>query len=87
MLRGRKWECLAPIRTIVGERTKLNYPFGVTVEGDGDVYVANLFMQEAPKNRGSVTVYGRRANGNRAPIRKIKGRETGLGGPNEITIH
>jgi len=75
---------------ITGDRTKLNYPFGVAVAGDGDVYVANTFtlkFQEAPKNRGSVTLYAAGADGNAAPIRTIEGPQTGLAGPNEIVIH
>jgi hypothetical protein len=81
---------VAPIRTITGDRTRLNYPFGVAVAADGEVYVANTFtqkFQEAPKNKGSVTVYAAGANGNKAPIRKIQGRDTGLATPNEIVIH
>ena len=81
---------VAPIRRITGDRTKLNYPFGVAVAGDGDVYVANTFtlkFQEAPKNRGSVTVYAAGADGNKAPIKTIEGPQTGLAGPNEIVIH
>jgi hypothetical protein len=80
---------VAPVRMITGDRTELSYPFGVAVAGDGDVYVANTFtlkFQEAPKNSGSITVYAAGANGNRAPIRKIQGRNTGLADPNEIVI-
>jgi hypothetical protein len=82
---------VAPIRRITGDRTKLNYPFGAAVDSDGNVYVTNTFtlkfMQEASKNKGSVTVYAAGANGNRAPLRKIQGPNTGLAGPNEIEIH
>ncbi|HEX7702959.1 MAG TPA: hypothetical protein VF403_19610 [Kofleriaceae bacterium] len=62
----------APFRTITGPTTMLSLPIGLTVDHDGDVYVAN-------RTGSSVTVYGPTATGDVAPIRSLTA--TGMGSP------
>jgi hypothetical protein len=78
---------VAPIRTISGQKTKLKSTYlGLALDSSKNVYVVN-------RNRGLycrsrfhchwighnyVTVYAARANGNKAPIRRIGGSETGM---------
>ena len=50
----------APFRTITGPSTMLSLPIGLTVDHDGNVYVAN-------RTGSSVTVYGPTATGDAAP--------------------
>jgi hypothetical protein len=44
-----------------------------------DIFVANF-------NNNSVTVYGRTANGDVAPVRTISGASTGLGRPTFLAV-
>ena len=62
----------APFRTITGPSTMLSLPIGLTVDHDGNVYVAN-------RTGSSVTVYGPTATGDVAPIRSLTA--TGMGSP------
>jgi len=59
----------APWRTIRGPNTGLRNPFDVTVDGDGQIFVANL--GDPPGLQPSVTVYGRDATGDVRPVRTI----------------
>jgi hypothetical protein len=70
----------APIRTIAGEKTKLDLPAAVVLDSSGVVYVAN----SGPSS--SVTVYGANAQGNVAPVRTISGADTQLDRPNGIVV-
>lgn len=62
----------APFRTIAGATTMLSLPIGITVDHDGNVYVAN-------RTGSSVTVYGPTATGDVAPIRTLTA--SGMGSP------
>jgi hypothetical protein len=61
-----------PIRRITGSLTGLASPEQIAADRSGNLYVAN--------SSGSITVYPPTATGNVAPLRKIAGAATGLGG-------
>jgi hypothetical protein len=61
-----------PVRRITGSLTGLASPEQIAADRSGNLYVAN--------SSGSVTVYPPTATGNVAPLRKIAGAATGLGG-------
>src|ERR1700760_1002795 len=61
-----------PIRRITGALTGLSSPEQIAADRSGNLYVAN--------SSGSITVYAPTATGNVAPLRKIAGPATGLGG-------
>jgi hypothetical protein len=75
-----------PIRQIKGSRTKLQNPFGVAADANGNIYVANAAGKHAD-NHGSVTVYGPNASGNAKPMRTIGGSNTGLDKPSGIALN
>jgi hypothetical protein len=56
----------APIRTITGDGTGLNNPFGVALNVSGTLHVANY-------QGNNVLEYASGATGNAAPIRTISG--------------
>jgi sugar lactone lactonase YvrE len=62
----------APLRRITGSLTGLSSPEQIAADRSGNLYVAN--------SSGSITVYAPTATGNVAPVRKIAGTATGLGG-------
>ena len=57
---------VAPIRTIAGSNTGIAGPYGVAVDAQGSIYVAN-------GSGNTITIYAPSANGNVAPIRAISG--------------
>jgi 6-phosphogluconolactonase (cycloisomerase 2 family) len=61
-----------PVRRITGSLTGLAAPEQIAADRSGNLYVAN--------SSGSITVYPPTATGNVAPLRKIAGTATGLGG-------
>jgi sugar lactone lactonase YvrE len=61
-----------PVRRITGSLTGLASPEQIAADRSGNLYVAN--------SSGSITVYPPTATGNVAPLRKIAGAATGLGG-------
>jgi DNA-binding beta-propeller fold protein YncE len=64
----------APLRTLQGAATGLNFPRAVAVDSaNNELVVAN---QGTPTN--SITVYARTASGNTAPLRTLQGAATGL---------
>jgi DNA-binding beta-propeller fold protein YncE len=69
-----------PLRTIQGERTKLDFPMGLA----GDP----LNNEFAVANNGdsSVLVFSRSAAGNVAPVRVIAGAKTGINRPMGVAI-
>jgi len=68
---------VAPLRTISGAATGLNGPLGNAVDTvNNELAVANFVPGSS-----SVTVYGRTANGNVAPLRTLQGAATGLNIP------
>jgi hypothetical protein len=74
----------APVATIVGSKTKLNYPGQLSEDANGDLYVSNVVG--APGSPPSdVLVFKHGANGNVAPIRVIAGPHTGLSAAYGVT--
>lgn len=65
---------VAPLRTISGDLTGLEVPYGVALDTAGNLYVTN-------GNPSIITVYAPGARGNVAPIRTIRGALTGLNNP------
>jgi hypothetical protein len=69
---------VAPSQLISGSNTELDYPTGVAVDSNDNIYVTN--------GNNSILVYAAGASGNVAPMRRIKGRSTGLHHPKSIAI-
>ena len=66
---------VAPLRTIQGPLTQLDWPMGIAVdEVNNEIIVAN-------NGDSSVLIFARTANGNAAPTRVIRGSLTGITGP------
>jgi len=66
---------VAPIRTIQGEKTGLNWPMAIDVDRTrNEIAVAN-------DGDSSVRIFRRTDSGNVAPVRVIKGPRTGITGP------
>ena len=73
---------VAPLRTIVGENTKLWFPTGLAVLSDGSFAVVNGEVTDPTDPLGGkvVHVFAPDASGNAAPTRSIVGEQTGLDG-------
>jgi DNA-binding beta-propeller fold protein YncE len=70
----------APIRTIQGPRTLMNWPTAIAVHPDrGEIFVAN-------DTADTVTVYRADASGDAAPIRVLKGRRSLIKNPTGIAV-
>lgn len=66
---------VAPLRTVVGNKTELNWPSGIAVDTvHNEIAVANTAS-------GNVLIFSRTASGNAAPLRVIQGPHTGLSIP------
>src|SRR6266850_537929 len=63
-----------PTATIAGGNTGLSSPFGIALDGAGNIYVANI-------GNNSITVYPAGASGNATPTATIAGGNTGLSDP------
>jgi DNA-binding beta-propeller fold protein YncE len=71
---------VAPLRTITGPLTQLDWPMGVAVdEANNEIYVAN-------NGDNSLLVFKRTANGNVQPDRVIRGAATGIKGPMGVAL-
>ena len=71
---------VAPLRTIVGPLTQLDWPMGVAVdEANNEIFVAN-------NGDNSVLVFKRTAAANIQPERVIRGAATGIKGPMGVAI-
>ena len=71
---------VAPVRHIVGPKTQLNWPTGISVDPNrGEIYVSNAAGD-------SINVYSATATGDIAPIRQIKGPKTLLRNPNGVSV-
>src|SRR6267143_1111165 len=68
-----------PTATIAGGNTGLSAPFGIALDGAGNIYVANI-------NNNSITVYAAGASGNATPTATIAGGNTGLNLPRGIAL-
>ena len=66
--------CITSPRKIAGSSTRLAHPFGIAVDGSGEIVVLNF-------SRPSITVYAPGASGNVAPVRRIAGPDTRLVSP------
>jgi DNA-binding beta-propeller fold protein YncE len=70
----------APIRTIAGPKTQLNWPAHIYVDREhGDLYVAN-------DAGNSILVFRETDNGDVAPARVLKGSQTGLRNPTSLFV-
>ena len=69
---------IAPLTAISGIATMLAEPAGITVDRNGNIYVANL--------SNIVTEYSPGSNGNAAPIATIAGPDTMLAAPDAIAL-
>ncbi|MGH7813206.1 MAG: SBBP repeat-containing protein [Candidatus Binataceae bacterium] len=80
---------VAPISTITGSNTGLDYPYAIAVDSSGNVYVANCSYScglDLTPESDSITVYPAGSNGNAAPIATITGSNTGLYAPLGIAV-
>ena len=68
----------SPTATISGLNTGLNGPSGITLDGSGNLYVANSL--------NSITVYDAAASGNASPTVTISGSNTALNFPNSVAL-
>lgn len=67
----------APVRQIVGDKTGLYDANAITLDSQGNMYVAN---------GSSITVYAASATGNEPPLRRISGSKTGLAVPEGLAV-
>jgi DNA-binding beta-propeller fold protein YncE len=71
---------VAPLRTIAGPVSQIDWPMGVAVdEVNNEIFVAN-------NGDNSVLVFARTATGNVQPKRVIRGAATGIKGPMGVSI-
>jgi len=71
---------VAPLRTISGPQTQIDWPMGVAVdEANNELIVAN-------NGNNSVLVFQRTATGNAPPKRVIRGSLTGIKGPMGVAV-
>jgi len=71
---------IAPLRTIAGPLSQIDWPMGVAVdEANNELFVAN-------NGDNSVLVFARTANGNAQPKRVIRGAATRIKGPMGVAI-
>ena len=69
---------MAPLRTIQGPNTKLNWPLGIYLDPvNGQLVVAN-------SGDNSILFFDKNANGDVAPARVIKGLATAIDGPSGV---
>src|SRR5262249_32439556 len=68
-----------PLRIIQGSKTQLNWPGAMSLDPDGNLYVANDMAH-------SILVFRASDRGDVAPIRVIKGDKTGLSNPIGIFV-
>lgn len=71
---------VAPLRTIAGPLSQIDWPMGVAVdEVNNEIFVAN-------NGDSSVLVFARTASGNVQPKRVIRGPATGIKGPMGVAV-
>lgn len=69
---------VAPIAIISGEATGLAFPSAITLDPNGDIYVANAETANTKSYLPSITVYAAGSAGNTPPVATITGSNTGL---------
>jgi sugar lactone lactonase YvrE len=72
---------VAPVRQITGTGSGLSQPYGITVDGSGNIWVTN--DASASSEPASVVEYSSSSN---TPIRTISGTATQLNGPVAIAL-
>ncbi len=70
---------VAPLTTIAGPRTGLDFPSGIALDARGAVYVTNA-------TNNSITIYAPGSSGDAAPVATISGSNTGLEWPAAIAL-
>jgi sugar lactone lactonase YvrE len=77
---------VAPVATIAGSNTGLNWPIAIAVDAAGRIYASNIDQLNQGNDR--ITIYAAGATGNVAPVAAIGGPNTGLGpsGPWGIAV-
>jgi len=75
---------VAPLDTIKGGSTKLDYPDGIALDSSGNIYAASEDCKSS--STCSITEYAAGSNGNVAPTNTIEGAATGLKQPAGIAI-
>jgi hypothetical protein len=71
---------VAPLRTIAGPLSQIDWPMGVAVdEASNELFVAN-------NGDNSILVFARTAAGNAQPKRVIRGAATGIKGPMGVAV-
>jgi sugar lactone lactonase YvrE len=74
----------APVTTISGANSGINYAVGIALDSAGRVYLSNY---QGGGGSGSITVYASGTTGNTPPIATITGSATLLSNPIGIAIH
>jgi DNA-binding beta-propeller fold protein YncE len=70
----------APLRTIEGDSTKLDWPMGIAEDPVHDTIVV------ANNGDNSILIFDRKRGGNVAPVRTIHGDQTGINRPMGISV-
>ena len=71
---------VAPVRTITGAKTQLNWPTGIAIDAErGEIYVANDMRNE-------ILVFDAAADGDVSPIRVLKGPKTNIKNPTGVYV-
>jgi len=70
----------APLRTIEGESTKLDWPMGIAEDPVHDTIVV------ANNGDNSILIFDRKRGGNVAPVRTIHGDQTGINRPMGLSV-
>src|SRR5581483_4902512 len=68
-----------PSFSIAGPATGLDFPVGLDVDANGNLYVSNFFAN-------TITVYRATARGNTAPLATLSGSTTGLAAPEHLAV-
>jgi len=78
----------APIASIAGSQTLLDYPDSIALDSQGNIYVANEgpIVSRKLYDYGRITIYPAGSNGNIAPTATISGVKTGLAYPTGIAV-
>jgi DNA-binding beta-propeller fold protein YncE len=78
---------VAPMQVIKGHKTKLTNLHGVVTDSSDNLYASNNGEARSCPQCSFIAVYASGATGSVAPIRTIKGSNTGLDGPSGVAIH
>ncbi len=80
---------VSPVLTISGGNTGLNYPGGIAIEANGNIWAVNQSQgpPNCPGTTGAITEYAAGSSGNVTPIATISGSNTGLSNPYGLAIY